>query len=107
MIDNFLLMAKNHLHVEVIVVYPELLVRLHECGLVVAQDQDVIDHFVNAVDAAAIAVNASTRFTDGAVFGLGAEIGISTQKLHARGPMGMEALTTTKSVIRGHGQVRS
>lgn len=74
---------------------------------VVAQDQDVIDHFVNAVDAAAIAVNASTRFTDGAVFGLGAEIGISTQKLHARGPMGMEALTTTKSVIRGHGQVRS
>lgn len=74
---------------------------------VVAQDQDVIDHFVNAVDAAAIAVNASTRFTDGAVFGLGTEIGISTQKLHARGPMGMEALTTTKSVIRGHGQVRS
>lgn len=74
---------------------------------VVAQDQDVIDHFVNAVDAAAIAVNASTRFTDGAVFGLGAEIGISTQKLHARGPMGMEALTTNKSVIRGHGQVRS
>lgn len=74
---------------------------------VVAQDQDVIDHFVNAVDAAAIAVNASTRFTDGAVFGLGAEIGISTQKLHARGPMGMETLTTTKSVIRGHGQVRS
>lgn len=74
---------------------------------VVAQDQDVIDHFVNAVDAAAIAVNASTRFTDGAMFGLGAEIGISTQKLHARGPMGMEALTTTKSVIRGHGQVRS
>lgn len=74
---------------------------------VVAQDQDVIDHFVNAVDAAAIAVNASTRFTDGAVFGLGAEIGISTQKLHARGPMGMEALTTCKSVIRGHGQVRS
>lgn len=74
---------------------------------VVAQDQDVIDHFVNAVDAAAIAVNVSTRFTDGAVFGLGAEIGISTQKLHARGPMGMEALTTTKSVIRGHGQVRS
>lgn len=74
---------------------------------VIAQDQDVIDHFVNAVDAAAIAVNASTRFTDGAVFGLGAEIGISTQKLHARGPMGMEALTTTKSVIRGHGQVRS
>lgn len=74
---------------------------------VVAQDQDVIDHFVNAVDAAAIAVNVSTRFTDGAVFGLGAEIGISTQKPHARGPMGMEALTTTKSVIRGHGQVRS
>ena len=73
---------------------------------VIAQDQDVIDQFVNGVDAAAIAVNASTRFTDGAMFGLGAEIGISTQKLHARGPMGMEALTTCKSVIRGHGQVR-
>lgn len=73
---------------------------------VVAQDTDVIDRFVAGVDAAAVAINASTRFTDGGVFGLGAEIGISTQKLHARGPMGMEALTTTKAIIRGHGHVR-
>jgi glutamate-5-semialdehyde dehydrogenase len=62
--------------------------------------------FIDLVDAAAVYVNASTRFTDGEEFGLGAEIGISTQKLHARGPMGLEALTSTQYVIEGGGQVR-
>ena len=62
--------------------------------------------FLDQVDAAAVYVNASTRFTDGFEFGFGAEIGISTQKLHARGPMGLKALTSTKYIIYGNGQVR-
>lgn len=62
--------------------------------------------FLNEIDAAAVYVNASTRFTDGFEFGFGAEIGISTQKLHARGPMGLKALTTTKYIILGNGQIR-
>ena len=62
--------------------------------------------FLQEVDAAAVYVNASTRFTDGFEFGFGAELGISTQKLHARGPMGLHALTTLKYVILGDGQVR-
>ena len=63
-------------------------------------------YFLNAVDAAAVYVNASTRFTDGGEFGLGAEIGISTQKIHARGPMGLEELTSYKYIIYGQGQTR-
>ena len=62
--------------------------------------------FLNEVDSAAVYVNASTRFTDGFVFGFGAEIGISTQKLHARGPMGLNELTSTKYIVYGNGQVR-
>ena len=62
--------------------------------------------FQAQVDAACVYVNASTRFTDGGEFGFGAELGISTQKLHARGPMGIKALTTTKYVIDGEGQIR-
>lgn len=62
--------------------------------------------FTDQVDCAAVYVNASTRFTDGGMFGMGAEIGISTQKLHARGPMGLEQLTSTKFIVRGNGQVR-
>jgi glutamate-5-semialdehyde dehydrogenase len=64
------------------------------------------DKFLKEVDAAAVYVNASTRFTDGFEFGFGAEIGISTQKLHARGPMGLKALTTTKYTVYGSGQIR-
>ena len=64
------------------------------------------DRFTNEVDAAAVLVNASTRFVDGEEFGFGAEIGISTQKLHARGPMGLTQLTTAKFIVRGNGQVR-
>jgi glutamate-5-semialdehyde dehydrogenase len=64
------------------------------------------DRWVAEVDAAAVLVNASTRFVDGAALGLGAEVGISTQKLHARGPMGLRELTCVRWVIRGDGQVR-
>ena len=65
-----------------------------------------IARFVGAVDSAAVYVNASTRFTDGGEFGLGCEMGISTQKLHARGPMGLRELTSYKYLIRGNGHVR-
>ena len=73
---------------------------------IVTQDISRAEQFQDDVDAAAVYVNASTRFTDGFVFGLGAEIGISTQKMHARGPMGLEALTSTKFYINAQGQIR-
>ncbi|MEO7212471.1 glutamate-5-semialdehyde dehydrogenase [Mucilaginibacter sp.] len=73
---------------------------------IISEDETNIETFLNRVDAAAVYVNASTGFTDGAQFGLGAEIGISTQKLHARGPMGLEELTSYKWVVKGNGQVR-
>lgn len=73
---------------------------------IVSDSYEACEAFLAGVDAAVVYANASTRFTDGGVFGLGGEIGISTQKLHARGPMGASALTTTKYVVRGDGQVR-
>ncbi len=73
---------------------------------IVTSDREAARRFTAEVDAAAVMVNASTRFTDGGEFGFGAEIGISTQKLHARGPMGLQELTTTKYVVEGDGQVR-
>ena len=73
---------------------------------IITQNYEHALQFQNEIDAAAVYVNASTRFTDGFEFGFGAEIGISTQKLHARGPMGLEALTTTKYIIFGNGQIR-
>lgn len=74
---------------------------------ILSNDQANIDRFIAEVDAAVVMANASTRFTDGGVFGFGAEVGISTQKLHARGPMGLAELTSTKWIVRGTGQVRS
>ena len=73
---------------------------------IITRDIAAADRFTREVDAAAVLVNASTRFVDGEEFGFGAEIGISTQKLHARGPMGLEQLTTRKFVVRGDGQTR-
>ena len=73
---------------------------------VISEDPAVQDLFTRAVDSAAVYVNCSTRFTDGGEFGLGCEMGISTQKLHARGPMGLEELTTYKYIVRGSGQIR-
>jgi glutamate-5-semialdehyde dehydrogenase len=74
---------------------------------IVTDSQDAARRFTAAVDSAAVVVNASTRFTDGGEFGFGAEIGISTQKLHARGPMGLPEMTSTKYVVTGDGQVRT
>ena len=70
------------------------------------ENEAAAERFLDDIDSAAVYVNASTRFTDGGEFGLGCEMGISTQKLHARGPMGLDALSTYKYVIRGNGQIR-
>lgn len=78
----------------------------HHSEVIVTNDYQNAERFLNEVDAAAVYVNASTRFTDGEEFGLGAEIGISTQKIHARGPMGLSELTSVKYVVRGSGQIR-
>ena len=74
---------------------------------IVTEDKDTAAYFQRMVDAACVYVNAPTSFTDGAQFGLGAEIGISTQKLHARGPMGLREITTYKWLIEGNGQIRN
>jgi glutamate-5-semialdehyde dehydrogenase len=73
---------------------------------IISENNSIIQLFYSVVDASSIYANASTAFTDGSEFGLGAEIGISTQKLHARGPMALEALTTYKWIIEGNGQIR-
>ena len=78
----------------------------HHSDAIVTENTDTADRFTREVDSAAVYVNASTRFTDGGEFGFGCEMGISTQKLHARGPMGLPELTTYKYIIRGNGQVR-
>ena len=78
----------------------------HHSDAILTENEETAARFTAAVDSAAVYVNASTRFTDGGEFGLGCEIGISTQKLHARGPMGTEALTSYKYIVKGNGQIR-
>ena len=78
----------------------------HHSDAIISNDKQAIDYFITMVDSSAVYVNASTRFTDGGEFGLGCEMGISTQKLHARGPMGLKEMTTYKYIIHGEGQVR-
>ena len=78
----------------------------HHSDGIISRDEDAIGAFVSLVDSAAVYVNASTRFTDGGEFGLGCEVGVSTQKLHARGPMGLEELCSYKYIVRGEGNIR-
>ena len=78
----------------------------HHSESIVSEDKTAAEKFLNKIDSACVYHNASTRFTDGFEFGFGAEMGISTQKLHARGPMGLRELTSYKFIIRGNGQVR-
>lgn len=78
----------------------------HHTEAILAQDNSVIEEFLNSLDASAIVVNASTRFNDGGELGLGAELGISTSKLHAYGPMGAKEMTTTRFLVKGNGQIR-
>lgn len=78
----------------------------HHSECIITDDMQAAEHFLNTVDASSVYLNASTRFTDGGEFGFGAEIGISTQKLHARGPLGLSELTSYKYIITGNGQIR-
>ena len=78
----------------------------HHSDAIMTEDKAAAEYFQNNVDSAAVYVNASTRFTDGGEFGLGCEMGISTQKLHARGPMGLCELVSSKYLIEGNGQIR-
>jgi glutamate-5-semialdehyde dehydrogenase len=78
----------------------------HHSEAILTEDRENAERFFRMVDSAAVYHNASTRFTDGGEFGLGCEMGISTQKLHARGPMGLSELTTYKYIVRGNGQIR-
>lgn len=99
------------LTVKVVKDYKEAIERINANGTkhseaIVSNDEKVMNIFTTAVDAGCVYTNASTRFTDGFEFGFGAEIGISTQKLHARGPLGLEQLTSEKYVITGHGEIR-
>ena len=103
--DDYILAVKVVKNIEEAIDF----INLHGSGhseCIITDNYNKAQRFLDAVDAAAVYVNASTRFTDGGEFGLGAEIGISTQKMHARGPMGLDEMTSYKYVIYGDGQIR-
>lgn len=102
----------NTLNIKIVNGVDDAIAHIREFGsghseAIVSENYTVSEYFMNQIDAACVYVNASTRFTDGAVFGFGAEVGISTNKLHARGPMGVNELTTYKFKIYGNGQIRA
>lgn len=109
--DYYIEYGENILNLRIVKDTEEAIEHIEKFGsghseAILSEDYSTIEHFLNVVDSACVYANASTRFSDGGEFGYGAEVGISTSKIHARGPMGVESLTIYKYKVYGNGQVR-